>query len=720
MNIVFIILNLLMVFSSHLASYRYFKKAHFSEQLIAAFLIYASQVTFSILFLGVVVKNLGLPWILALNGGISLFILLVLRKTIKESIERSYEKILNFSKEIFRAKDFFLYLFAFLFATQIVLLLIKIYYLPPHVWDVFSYHLHPVVEWVQRNMIPSFIDSPVVRLNRNPMGPKLFHFWCVQFSGDIRWIELPQFIFGLLVPLTSYAVMLKLNLRKITASRYAILIYFIPLILIESRTCQDHLVLTGALLMAVLYFIDVFYEGKFSRVIFLSLALGLVLGTKISGPQIIFMLFPALLLSKGFNRFKILDFLKKNRGKILSGLVIMFLLGGYWYFKNNLILKVYSHKARSIFSLEVLAIGLSLFFLVFVLQKGLKKHRAAVTGFMKKNRKVIIIFIIVISILASIGILQHMDLLKTLLAGYKSPTPLLGQASFYSAYPALRALKGPFLKNLLVFPFRVKDIGLYTSYTPDFLEKSGFGIQFFAFGLIAYIAGILFIAKKKYRNGVMGFILIFSTALLLSYFLYYFTPANYRMFMFFPIIGLILWAFISAKFAFRSYYLKIIDILILVMILFNTATCFFEGNMHRNKWKSTLTISNPLDRTAVKYSFFLKGADWRFIDSYIPPGESIGYMGHCDSWVFPYFDNRLERKIHHLPSLPGFRLAAVDRKKARLKFNRTFVNSLKQRAISFIHLNPQGARDPKKREKRIIIDDKRVHRVSKNLYYFKW
>ena len=117
MTFIFIFLNLLMIFSSHAAAYRYFKKANLSEQLVTTFLIYASQIALSILFLGVVVKNLDILWIILVNGLISLLILYVLRKTIRESIRQTHEKISNFSSEILRAKDFFLYLFLLLFVT---------------------------------------------------------------------------------------------------------------------------------------------------------------------------------------------------------------------------------------------------------------------------------------------------------------------------------------------------------------------------------------------------------------------------------------------------------------------------------------------------------------------------------------------------------------------------------------------------------------------------
>jgi hypothetical protein len=719
---IFLLLNLLMIFSAHLVAYHYFQKANFSGQLITTFLVYVSQVSVSILFLGVAVKNLGWYWILLLNSVISLFIIFILRKTIKKSFYHSYEKILKFSKEVFGAKDFFLYIFVFLFVTQVALLLIKIYYLPQQVWDVFSYHLHPVAEWTQQNMIPAAIDSPVLRVNRNPMGPRLLNTWCLWLSNDIRWLELPQFIYGLITMLSAYWILLKINVKKHIALRYAILIYFIPLILIESRTCQDHLVLNGVTLMAAVYFLNVFYEKKYDRIILLSLALGLLLGTKISSFQVIVVFFLALLLSKGWNRGQVVVFLSKNKTQILLAVPIILLLGGYWFFKNTLIFKLYLNMARRVFSLKLLFIGFLVFFLVFILRKVLRWQKFRVKELIRKKR-FIISLILVFLILGSFVVIRHLDVVKTVVLGYKSPTPLLRSSSFYEDYPLLKALQSRFLKNILAFPFRIKDIGLYTPYTPDFLEKSGFGVQFFGFGLVAYMMMTVYcFIKKTFRTNIVGFILIFSLVLLSSYYFYYFTSANYRMFMFFPVFGLILWAFLFTIFDLPKYYARIIDFLILIMILFNISVCFFEGNMDKNRWKTLFTINNPLERTTIKYSpFFNKKAEaWEFIDKYMTAREPLGYMGHYDSWVFPYYDNQLERRIHHLPSIPGFQLTNINRNTRRLEFNPKFVENLQNRHIHFIHINPHGARQHKKYKKDIIIDDERVFPVTKDLYYFKW
>jgi len=721
MTAIFVILNLLMLTSSYTAAYRFSAGGGFSEKLITTFLLYFSQITFTLLLLGVVLKNLSSVSIILLNSAISLSLLLVftLKKYSWKALPDFYHHCRGSFSYLLKTKDIFLYILMSLFFFQVVLLLIKIYFLPPHVWDVFAYHLHPVVEWLQNGMIPSAIDTPVLRLNRNPMGVKLLHFWIARFFGDITWLELPQFVYGLMTVLTSYALMLKMNVTKTNALKYALSIYFIPLILIESRTCQDHLALTGALLMATFYFITVFFEKKGSYILFLGLSFGLVLGTKISGPHIIIVFFLALLLAKGFKLSSILDFIKKNTRQLAPGIIAVFALGGYWYLKDLSVLHSYlatiSRLFRSRRGFIILLIPVVLVLLGWVFKK-FQWSKAF------KNKKVIMAGIILIVIVSGVGLVKSAGLIKIFVRGQTSPKDLLTDRSFYAQYPLLKAVDSNFTRNLLVFPFRIKDIGMYIPYTPDFLEQSGFGIQFFALGLIAYALMTVLIFKKKYRAGATGFIFIFSVVLLGTYFIYYYTSANYRLFMFFPVFGLMLWAFLWEKLAPAKYYRRFIDLLLVGMILFNISVTFFEGNTDTNRWKTLFTMDNPLDRTSIKYSPFFdsKTRDWIFIDNYIPPEEPIGYLAHIDSWVFPYFDYRMKRKIYHMRSLEGFRLVRWGGKKDRLEFNPIFRESLKQRGIHFIHINPHGARHLRKLFKPIFIEDTDVIRVTGNLYYFKW
>jgi hypothetical protein len=222
----------------------------------------------------------------------------------------------------------------------------------------------------------------------------------------------------------------------------------------------------------------------------------------------------------------------------------------------------------------------------------------------------------------------------------------------------------------------------------------------------------------------MGFILIFSVLLLSVYFFVYFSWANYRSFIFFGVTGIILWAFILEKITPPAYYLRYIDVLIVIMILFNAVTCFFEGNMSARRWKTLLTIDNPVDRTSIKYSSLIKKSkdreNWEFIDRYTGPDQPIGFSAGKAAWTFPYFDNRLRRRIFYLHKLPGFRIEHRETDGVSyqmLEFTPDFKASLIQRGVRFIHLS----RDiPHKL--RIFMPEHidNVTGITGSLYYFKW
>jgi hypothetical protein len=720
MTMVFVLLNLLMIFSSHLLAHHYCRKSHLSQQVMTTFLFYITQVTVSVLFLGAIVKNLGILYLILLNSTISSLIIFIAGKNIKSSIQNTLKKFAESGKFILKSKDYFLYLFIFLFILQVTATLFKIYYLPPHVGDVFSYHLHPPVEWFQQGEILSYTDTPVWRANENPLGTKPLHLWFVIFLKNITWIEIPQFLFGILLILASCTLMLKLNIRKNYALRYAILIYFIPSVLLQSRTCQDHLALAACTFMAVLYLIETIYKEQYTCIVPFFTALSLLFGIKKHAVLVIFALFSTVLLSRGFNGPRVAAFIKKNRFRLAGGIAISMGYGGYFIIFNKNLYEQLWNRYSGIFFTTIL-IPLVLLAAVFLLLRWVVKT-FNIPGFFKKNPMIPASAAGLILLTLSIIVIKNHHFLKPFFLGHRSPV-MVTDRSFAHQYPTLN---NNIMKNLLALPFRIKDIGLYTSYTPDLLEKSGFGIQFFAFGLISYLLLIpLCIVKKKYRNSIMGFILIFSLLLLSVYFCVYFSWANYRSFIFFGVIGMISWAFILEKMAIPGYYLRYIDVLILLMILFNTVTCFFEGNMSARGWKTLLTIHNPVDRTSIKYSSLIKKnkdrETWEFIDRYIAPEQAIAYSAAGAAWTFPYFDNQLGRRIYYLNNLPGFMVEHREKNGIThkvLKFTPDFKAGLKQRGIRFIHLSTPGT--PHKYK--IFMPESRddIYKITPNFYYFKW
>jgi hypothetical protein len=664
------------------------------------------------MFLGLVIKNLDPFLLLGVNLLISGLLFIIFKKHVKKSITNFFGKFSEFSSVLYRTRDFFLYLILLLLLIQVTLLVIKIYYLPPHVNDVFSYHLYPVLEWVQQSKIPALLDTPVMRSNVNPLGAKLYSFWLLNFSRDFTWLELPQFFFGLILMLACYTTMLKIKIGKTQSLRYAILIYFIPSVLIGSRTCQDHLILTGLILVLIVYFIDVFYRRDYSQVFYMFLSIGLLLGIKISSPQVVFVVFVALLTSRGFRVDWLVGFIKQNKFKIIIGFLSVLLLSSYWFIKNTVFFKTPTGNPLLFRGQSVLAIFLKIIltiFLVFLLVRGFEKFQ--LNNFIKKHRSKFIGLVLIIVILGSYQVFKNFDYFKVFLS-HNPPTSFSGK----SFSPELPLPKLTLAKNILYFPHRIKDTASF--YTPDLPNISGFGIQFFVFGILSYIIFLgIWVLKKKYRDSEIGFLFCFSILLLISYFIYYFSPYSYRLLFFFPVLGIILWAFLVSKLNLKKYYLYYIDFIILVMILFNISVCFYEGNLSANNWKTVVTMTNSNDRTSIQFSTYLGRKDWQFIENYLKPDEKIAFAAGRDSWISPYFGNNLKRKIHNLKSMPGYLSKKDKRRRYIVKFSETLLNHLKEQQIKFIHINWQGTH----KKERVCISNKEKHviKVLKNIYYLK-
>lgn len=717
----FIILNLLIVFSSHLLVYRCCKNSLFSGQLVTTFLFYISQIIFSIIVLGSIIKELNALTLILLNGGISLTVIFILRKNIKPSLIDTREKIAGFSTWLVKSKDIFLYVFLFLFCFQLLVTMINIYYLPPFVEDVFSYHLHPVIDWFQQGQILSYTDTPVLRANENPLGTKLIHLWFVTFFKDITWIECPQFIFGIILSLSVYAAMAGMNISKKNALRYAVLIYFIPSVLLQSRTCQDHLVNTAYTFMALLYAVDVFFREREEHILPLLIVLGLLFGVKRHALLIIFVLFWALLLSRGMNRGRLTASIEKNRLRLIAAAGISMTYVTYIILTNKILYrqlmnrfsKLFTHKILLLFALA-LAVGL-------VLNWGIKKTR--LVEYLKKTPVTLILIGILFSAFAGYGVIKYRDFLKTFILHSHTPVTHANRRNFPTKYPAF---KSNLMKNLLAFPYRVKDIGLHTPYSPALLESSGFGVQFFTFGLISYLLLIpLCIFKKEYRNSIIGFLVLFSVFLLLAYFVVYYSWANYRVFIFFGVIGIIAWAFLLEKLNIGKYYSKYLDVLIVVMILFNGAACFTGDNMTPNRWKTVFSMNDPSERTSIKFASRVKNnkgrESWEYIDKYIEPGQHIGFSGGSAAWTFPYYDYHLKRRIYFIQNLPGFTTMTEENgesSKRILEFTSDFKMSLKQRGIHYIHFSTLGT----SRRLKVFMPENadNVYNVTDNLYYYDW
>ena len=335
----FLVVNGLALYSAYCFS-GYFLKRSLSPDMPALSLgiaatgiLYFAHITLIVLFLGVVLKYLNLHSVIIASVALSMMLVYRFRgdsQPFAQPLKQALGRIAG-------SRDVFLYLVVLIFIIQVFILIAKVVILPPHIWDVFAYHLTPAVEWFQQGMIPPVLDTPVKRINAQPLGMTILGYWYFIFFRDDFLVELPQLLWALLLVPVSYAVMRVSDVSENWSRKFSVLIFFIPIVLMQAVTAKDHLGLNVGFFSALL-FIFLFLRNRDHRLLLLAAsAFGLSLGYKLSSPPylIITMAYTFIFILLGHKQ--LLTDSNERAALIktffLSGL-IMVLIGGYWYIRN--------------------------------------------------------------------------------------------------------------------------------------------------------------------------------------------------------------------------------------------------------------------------------------------------------------------------------------------------------------------------------------------------
>lgn len=339
-TLIFLLVNGAVVFSSwSLAGYLLRQSDSFSLRIVATGLLAFAHATIVVLFLGVVVRSLGVWTVPIFSLVVSAAVLLLLKRT--QPATTGFNALVCQSwRETFIERDLALILLIALFLVQVVVLLLKVVWLPPHVWDVFVYHLPPAVEWYQQGYIPSVLDTTVNRINGSPLGMTVLAYWFFIFFRDDMLVEMPMLLWALLLVPVSVAVMRQSGVSRAVAIKFAIVIFFVPIVLMQAVTVKDHLGLNIAFVAALLFLAEFLRTRQFQMVPLVAVAFGLMLGYKIVAPLYIL---AALVVFGLLLWYRQRDLITDANNRILSlkfaGLsaIIMTLIGGYWYLRNLII-----------------------------------------------------------------------------------------------------------------------------------------------------------------------------------------------------------------------------------------------------------------------------------------------------------------------------------------------------------------------------------------------
>ena len=335
--LLFILVNGALLYGSFcLAGYLNGRNAPVAQLLVSGGIIYLAQATIIVLFLGVVLSTLNRGSVIITALALSALLIFFFRGQ-RQPLVRPLARGL---RGLLRSGDIFLYLVLALFIFQAVVMLAKVAWLPPHVWDVFFYHLAPAVEWYQQGHIPLAIDAPARHMNQVPLGMTVLSYWFFIFFRHDFLVELPMFLWSLLLVPLSYAILRKSGVGPAWSLKFAILIFFIPIVLMQGITAKDHLGLNIAFL-AGLFFLSNFLQQREPRQLILAgIAFGLMLGYKQAAPAYILVAGAFFLLLLWQNQRQVLmdktqrlAFLKASAVSALA----MLSIGGYWWVRKALL-----------------------------------------------------------------------------------------------------------------------------------------------------------------------------------------------------------------------------------------------------------------------------------------------------------------------------------------------------------------------------------------------
>jgi len=336
-GIVFLLVNGLVLFSCwQLSNFLLREQSSLSLRVVATIILSFAHATIVVLLLGVVFRFLNAWSVPLLSVLISALIVGLSRKWHQPFLRPAGQAL----SEMFSGRDYFLFIIAALFIVQALVLLLKVIWLPPHVWDVFVYHLPPAVEWYQQGFIPPVLDTSVARINGAPLGMTLLAYWFFIFFRDDFLVEMPMLLWALSLVPVSIAVMRQSGVSRSWSFKFAVLIFFLPIVLMQAVTNKDHLGLNIGLIAGLLFLAEFVRHRNYPLLVLAATAFGLVLGYKIAAPIHVIValaMFLALLLFR--DRSLLSD--RQSRQMLLktvglSALVVV-AISGYWYLRNLLV-----------------------------------------------------------------------------------------------------------------------------------------------------------------------------------------------------------------------------------------------------------------------------------------------------------------------------------------------------------------------------------------------
>jgi len=330
----FILVNGLAIKSSYsAAAFLNRSDRSFALSAVTTGVIYLAVITATIMVLGTIFQAIDRTTVASVSAAISVAMIIVFRRKRRPF----HSEIAHAWMVLRREGDIFLYLLVAIFLLQAIILIVKVAWLPPHVWDVFYYHITPAVEWYQRGEIPLTLDVAAQNMNRVPLGGTVLSYWFFIFFGDDFLVNLPQTLWALLLVPITYLLGRLGGVGRAWAIKFAILVFFIPFVLMQAITCKDHLALTASFLAGVIMLCQYLRNQDYRMLITAGIAFALTLGYKRAAPAFLAVALVLFLILLWINRGRIFAHGRQLQGLAVAAVISVvsaFLVSGFWIYRG--------------------------------------------------------------------------------------------------------------------------------------------------------------------------------------------------------------------------------------------------------------------------------------------------------------------------------------------------------------------------------------------------
>ncbi len=383
----FITVNFFLFISWHMMLFSKREQFSFADRAIGTVMLALSQIILTQMLLGIVLKQLFAGPLFAINLSISLLLLISVfftggcsnegnrRLYFSSAIDEIKEKTSGLL-HILRRDPFLIFLMS-LFVLLVCRAIFMGYLFPPYTWDALWYHL-PIVGYIIQSgaiqEVPNYFFISQF-INIFPKNIELYFLWNIVFLKSDIITDLSQLLFAVTGIFTVYSLAVKLQIRRKYARYSAILFFFTPIVVLQTRTNYTDIAVAVLFLAAINFVIHspvpASYSGPGTELKRRKLSLfmagvitGILLGSKGSGPLFVVILSSAILVQEAFTVIgPIREVMARIKQRIPKGFVlyiVFFLLpviclGGYWYIKNWII------YGNPVYPIEISVMGTTIF-----------------------------------------------------------------------------------------------------------------------------------------------------------------------------------------------------------------------------------------------------------------------------------------------------------------------------------------------------------------------